>query len=145
LGSPASPVSGIISIFIPAMILPILVIAHSEQRGRGVFTTEDIASGTIVEISPVLVLPMEDRAFAEKTALFDYIFEWGDDMKQACVAWGYVSLYNHSYRANCEYEMDFESETIRIKTVRDILKGEELFVNYNASADDATPIWFEAK
>jgi SET domain-containing protein len=41
--------------------------------------------------------------------------------------------------------MDFESETIRIKTVRDILKGEELFVNYNASADDATPIWFEAK
>ncbi|NCI46986.1 SET domain-containing protein [Sediminibacterium soli] len=125
------------------MILPILTIAPSVNRGRGVFTTEDIPAGTIIEISPVLPLSAEDRAQAEKTALFDYIFEWGDEMKQACVAWGYVSLYNHSYQANCEYEMDFEEETIRIKTVRGVKKGEELFVNYNAVPDDETPIWFE--
>ena len=127
------------------MILPILVIAPSDQRGRGVFTTETIPAHTVIEISPVLVLNAEERVDVEKTSLYNYIFEWGEEGKNACVALGYLSLYNHAYTANCEYEMDFDAELITIKTVRDIQKGEELFINYNATADDATPIWFEAR
>ncbi|SJZ48330.1 SET domain-containing protein [Sediminibacterium ginsengisoli] len=127
------------------MLLPCLTIAPSGDRGRGVFTTEPLASGTIIEISPVLVLDPEERAHAEKTMLFDYIFEWGDDYKSACVALGYLSMYNHSYSANCLYEMDYESETIRITTVKDVAAGEELFINYNADPDETKPIWFEAK
>lgn len=126
------------------MILPILTIAPSKERGRGVFTTENIPAGTTIEISPVLVLSESDRAEVEKTALYNYIFEWGENGKQCCVALGYLSLYNHSYNANCRYEMDFEEERMNIITVRDIETGEELFVNYNAEPDDATPIWFEA-
>ncbi len=127
------------------MILPILVVAPSDLRGRGVFAGEKIAANTIIEISPVLVLSAKDRKQVEKTLLFDYIFEWGHDRKDACIALGYLSLYNHSYDANCEYEMDFESHMMTIKTVRPIKKGEELFINYNATVDDASPIWFEAK
>ncbi|TDO27142.1 SET domain-containing protein [Sediminibacterium goheungense] len=126
------------------MILPILSVAPSPERGRGVFTTEDIATGTIVEISPVLVLDPEERAKVEQTILFDYIFEWGDDLKSACVALGYLSVYNHSYAANCIYEMDFEHELMQIRTVKPIKAGEELFINYNADPDDTKPIWFEA-
>lgn len=126
------------------MILPILSVAPSPERGRGVFTTEDIATGTIVEISPVLVLDPEERAKVEQTILFDYIFEWGDDLKGACVALGYLSVYNHSYTANCIYEMDFEHELMQIRTVKPIKAGEELFINYNADPDDTKPIWFEA-
>ncbi len=126
------------------MILPILSVAPSPERGRGVFTTEDIATGTIVEISPVLVLDPEERAKVEQTILFDYIFEWGDDLKGACVALGYLSVYNHSYAANCIYEMDFEHELMQIRTVKPIKAGEELFINYNADPDDTKPIWFEA-
>lgn len=125
------------------MILPILVIAPSGNRGRGVFTTEKIYAGTVIEVSPVLVLSEEERKETEKTALFNYIFEWGDEMKGACVAWGYLSIYNHSYKANCIYEMDFEEENMQVRTVRDIEPGEELFFNYNATPDDETPIWFE--
>lgn len=125
------------------MILPILSVAPSPERGRGVFTTEDIATGTIVEISPVLVLDPEERAKVEQTILFDYIFEWGDDLKSACVALGYLSVYNHSYAANCIYEMDFEHELMQIRTVKPIKAGEELFINYNADPDDTKPIWFE--
>lgn len=126
------------------MILPILSVAPSPERGRGVFTTEDIATGTIVEISPVLVLDPDERAKVEQTILFDYIFEWGDDLKGACVALGYLSVYNHSYAANCIYEMDFEHELMQIRTVKPIKAGEELFINYNADPDDTKPIWFEA-
>jgi uncharacterized protein len=126
------------------MILPILSVAPSPERGRGVFTTEDIATGTIVEISPVLVLDPDERAKVEQTILFDYIFEWGDDLKGACVALGYLSVYNHSYAANCIYEMDFEHELMQVRTVKPIKAGEELFINYNADPDDTKPIWFEA-
>lgn len=125
------------------MILPILSIAASPERGRGVFTTEDIETGTIVEISPVLVLDPEERSKVEQTMLFNYIFEWGDDLKSACVALGYLSVYNHSYTANCIYEMDFEHELMQIRTVKPIKAGEELFINYNADPNDAKPIWFE--
>jgi hypothetical protein len=126
------------------MILPILTIAPSPDRGRGVFTTQDITTGTVVEISPVLVLDPEERAKIEQTILFDYIFEWGDDLKGACVALGYLSVYNHSYTANCIYEMDFEHEIMQIRTVKPVKAGEELFINYNADPDDNKPIWFEA-
>lgn len=127
------------------MILPILVVAPSDKRGRGIFASEPIPANTVIEISPVLVLSAKERRHVEKTILFDYIFEWGNKRKKAVVALGYVSIYNHSYNANCEYEMDFEQELMSIRTIKDIAKGEELFVNYNAKPDDATPIWFEAK
>jgi len=127
------------------MILPILVVAPSEKGGRGVFAAEPIPANTIIEISPVLVLSAAERKHAEKTELFNYLFEWGNKGKKACVAWGYLSLYNHSYHANCIYEMDQDAETMSILTIRDIAAGEEIFINYNAGADDETPIWFEAK
>ena len=128
-----------------AMILPILVVAPSDLRGRGVFAAEKISANTIIEISPVLVLSAKDRKLVEKTLLFDYIFEWGIGGKKACIALGYLSLYNHAYNANCDYEMDYDVHIMTIKTVRPIKKGEELFINYNAIADDSSPIWFDAK
>lgn len=126
------------------MMLPFLTIAPSLNRGRGVFTTEDIPANTTIEISPVLVLSQEERQKVEQTLLFDYIFEWGEEMKGACVALGYISVYNHSYTANCIYEMDFEHELMHIKTIKPVNAGEELFINYNAEPDDTQPIWFEA-
>ncbi|ANI89027.1 SET domain-containing protein-lysine N-methyltransferase [Arachidicoccus ginsenosidimutans] len=124
------------------MILPFLTIAPSENRGKGVFATKNIAKGTIVEISPVLVLSPKDRKQLEATKLTNYIFEWGDSRRKAAMALGYISMYNHSYDANCEYEMDFDDEIMTIKTVKPIKKGEELFINYNATPDDKTEVWF---
>lgn len=125
------------------MILPILEIKNSPKRGRGVFATADIKKGTVIEISPVVVLNEKERKTVEQTILFDYIFEWGENKKKACVAMGYVSLYNHNYNANCEYEMDFKKRIMTITTVKNIKKGEELFVNYNATPNDKTKVWFD--
>ncbi len=112
---------------------------------RGVFTSEDLEADTVIEISPVIVMSKEERKLLDKTRLHDYIFEWGHDKKQCCMALGYISMYNHSYKSNCEYEMDFDQATILIKTMRFIREGEELFINYNGDWNDATSVWFDAR
>ena len=126
------------------MILPFLFIAPAGVMGRGVFTSEDIGEGTVVEIAPVIVMDAADRLLLDKTLLHDYIFEWGPDQKQCGMALGYVPVYNHSYQSNCEYEMDFGNATIAVKTVRPIKAGEELFINYNGDWNDEDPVWFDA-
>jgi len=126
------------------MILPCLYIAPSGNMGRGVFTNAAIAADTIIEIAPVIVMTMTDREKLDQTLLHDYIFEWGESNKECCMALGYVPMYNHSYSSNCEYEMDFEVQTIAVKTIRSIKAGEELFINYNGNYDDPKPIWFDA-
>lgn len=122
-----------------------LYIATSEGMGRGIFTTEKINEGTVIEIAPVIVMTLADRKLLDQTLLYDYIFEWGENKEQCAMALGWVPVYNHSYNSNCEYEMDFDQQTIAIKTMRDIEPGEELFINYNGDWDDAKPLWFNAK
>jgi uncharacterized protein len=125
------------------MILPFLFIAPTDQMGRGVFTSSAIEKDTVIEIAPVIVMSGEDRKWLDKTLLHDYIFEWGGKKDQCCMALGYVPVYNHSYRSNCEYEMDYENDLIRIRTTRYIKEGEELFINYNGDWNDSKPVWFD--
>jgi len=127
------------------MVFEGLYIEKSNRKGRGVFTKQNIPANTIIEISPVVVMSAEERTLLDQTLLHDYIFEWGKDSKQCCMALGYVPVYNHSYGSNCEYEMDFENEIIKIKTIRAIEAGEELFINYNGDWNNAKKIWFDVK
>lgn len=113
--------------------------------GRGIFTSADIEKETVIEISPVIVLSGAERKLLDQTLLHDYIFEWGPDRRSCCMALGYVPLYNHSYRSNCEYEMDFDQRLISIKAVRFIRAGEEVFINYNGDWNNATPVWFDRR
>lgn len=127
------------------MLLSFLFIAQTDGSGRGVFTSQNIEEDTTVEESPVIVMSREERKLLDQTLLHDYIFEWGKNKDQCCMAMGYIPLYNHAYKANCEYEMDFENQVIRIRTVRFIKSGEELFINYNGDWNDSKPVWFDAK
>jgi SET domain-containing protein len=127
------------------MVFEGLYIEKSDGKGRGVFTKQNIPANTIIEISPVVVMSAEERILLDQTLLHDYIFEWGKDSKQCCMALGYVPVYNHSYQSNCEYEMDFENEIIKIKTIRLIKEREELFINYNGDWNNGKKIWFEVK
>jgi uncharacterized protein len=125
------------------MILPSLYIADSQNRGRGVFTSDRLPAGKIIEIAPVIVLGPAERILLDQTLLHDYIFFWGENDAACCVALGYVSIYNHHYQSNAEYEMDFTARLIRIRTVRAIKKGEEIFINYNGTWNDSKPVWFD--
>jgi SET domain-containing protein len=125
------------------MIKNYLIVKRIAKKGRGVYTKEVIKANTIIEESPVIVMSAEDRALLDKTLLHDYIFAWGDQKDMCCMALGFIPLYNHSYTSNCEYFMDFEEETIQIKTVRQIAAGEELTINYNGDWNDAKKVWFD--
>lgn len=125
------------------MILPCIHIAPAHKMGRGVFTSESLRKGTIVEVAPVIVMEQSDRVLLDQTLLHDYIFEWNKN--QCCMALGYVPMYNHSYTANCEYAMEYDQEQIVITTIRPINKGEELFINYNGDWNNSKKVWFDAK
>lgn len=127
------------------MIKHYLYPADTAGKGRGIFTREGIAANTVVESSPVIVMSAEDRSHLDKTLLHDYIFEWGAAKDKCCMALGYISVYNHSYKSNCEYFMDFSEECITIRTVRAIKAGEELTINYNGDWNDGKKVWFEAE
>ncbi len=124
---------------------PAVVVAKARGKGRGIFAAKRIKANTIIETSPVLVMDSKDRKILDKTLLHNYIFEWGEDKKSCCLALGYVSLYNHSYQSNCEYEMDYKKELLTIRTLRRIEAGEQLCINYNGAPGNDTPLWFEVK
>lgn len=127
------------------MIMPFLYIGPTENRGRGVYTSEDIGAGVVIEVSPVIVMSGDERKLLDQTLLHDYIFEWGEEKNLCCMAMGYVPVYNHSYESNCEYGMDYDQQLISVTTVRSIKAGEELLVNYNGDWNDVTPLWFDVK
>jgi SET domain-containing protein len=127
------------------MLKPYLFIDKTSGKGRGVFTRERIPAGTVIEISPVIVMSAEDRLHLDKTLLHDYIFIWGKEENQCCMALGLIPIYNHSYKSSCDYIMDIEDEVISIQTVRVIEKGEELTINYNGDSSDPAKVWFDVK
>ncbi len=127
------------------MLKSYLYVDQARGRGRGVFTIERIPAGTVIEIAPVIVMEQSDREHLDKTLLHDYIFEWGKQKKQCCMALGLIPMYNHDYKSNCEYFMDFDDSTIMVKTVRIIERGEELTINYNGDWNDGKKVWFDAK
>ncbi len=127
------------------MLNPYLYLDKTAHSGRGVFTKERIPKGTIVEISPVIVMNNDDRILLDQTKLHDYIFEWGPNKDLCCMALGLIPMYNHHYKSNCEYFMDFDEQTMLIKTVKAIDKGAELTINYNGDWNDEARIWFDAK
>jgi SET domain-containing protein len=135
----------IINFRLEKMILPSLYIAETKLMGWGVFTSADIDEGTVVEESPVIVMSKGERKLLDQTLLHDYIFEWGEKKDECCMALGYIAVYNHSYRSNCEYEMDFNREMISIRTVHFIKAGQELFINYNGNWNDGKRVWFDAR
>ncbi len=121
-----------------------LYIGETDNKGRGVFTSSAIKAGVLVEIAPVIVMSGADRKLLDQTLLHDYIFEWQPDgADMCCMALGWAPIYNHSYKSNCEYFMDYDENTIRIQTVKNIAAGEELTINYNGDWDNDEKVWFD--
>lgn len=112
-------------------------------KGRGVFATEPIPGGAIIEVCPVIALSGADRDRIEPTALYDYYFDWGADRSGATIALGYGSLYNHSYAPNARYLKHPEAGTVEFLALRDIEPGEEITVNYKGEPTSREPLWFE--
>lgn len=124
-------------------IHPAIFVGETERKGLGIFTREALPAGLCVEVSPVLVMDALARERLDKTLLHDYIFEWmPSSKKQCCMALGYLSIYNHSAASNCEYFMVYDECKMYIETIRPLVAGEELSINYNGDWNNDAPVWF---
>lgn len=119
-----------------------LFIAHSDSRGRGVFTAQDIHAGDVIEVCPVIVIPRRELPVVHKTVLHDYYFLWGENLEDCAIALGYGSLYNHELHPNANFILDLEHLTIDIEAIRDIKAGEEITLNYHGEPGDESAVWF---
>lgn len=122
--------------------LPFLYLAPSPLGGRGVFTGAEIPAGTTIELAPIILLSAEDRKVIHETHLHDYYFQWDGD--RAAIALGFGSLYNHSDRANAEFELDYEFNQIRFVSLETIPSGTEILTDYR-TGDPGMKLWFEKK
>src|SRR5690606_37904327 len=106
----------------------------SEEKGRGLIATLPIGAGAVIDVAPVLVIP---RGQMKGSALQHYVY-WWDDGHQA-VAFGPVSMVNHSDQPNATLARDRQAGLLRMVALRDIEPGEEIAHRYRQS------YWFEAR
>jgi len=125
--------------------LPFVYFKESEKGGRGVFTSDFIPIGALIEICPVIVLAEIDLKKIHETHLHDYYFLWKEDGSEAAIALGFGSLYNHAYAANAYYTTNREGQSIDVYASVDIEAGTEITFNYNGANFDHSELWFEVK
>lgn len=121
-----------------------LLVKNSPKGGRGVFAARCFAAGEVIEVCPVIALPAEDAARLDDTKLYNYYFGWGSDGKEAAIALGFGSLYNHADSPNAVYRKHPDEGSLSIIAVMPIAAGEEILIKYNFGIDGGTP-WFEVR
>ena len=95
------------------------------QAGTGVFSKKDFKQGEILEIVPVLSIPIKD---VTENILKDYVFQYDD--KSYGMVLGYGAVYNHQDIPNVSYEYSNKKDFMIYKATQDIKEGDELFVSY---------------
>lgn len=105
-------------------------IKESPGKGLGVFATEDIEEGEVIEECLVLTLPMEK---GEVNSLFlDYRFNYPQqgEWEEQVIAMGYGSYYNHSSEPNAYWKDHPHIKGFQFISNRVIERGEEILVYY---------------
>ena len=122
--------------------IPGLYIKDVAGKGNCVFSGLDINEGDLIEVCQTILIPKQEISILHRTVLHDYYFSWGEDMKEAAIALGFGSIYNHAVESNADFILDFEHNTIDIVAIDDIKAGEEITLNYHGEKGDDTPLWF---
>lgn len=126
--------------------MPDVTIGCSEGRGRGVFAARRFEPGETIEVCPVIALSEADARTLDGTGLYDYYFGWGKDGKQAAIALGYGSLYNHSPSPNAAHHKNAADGLLSVVAVKTIAPGEEIFIRYDTGAAGETQqMWFDVR
>ena len=125
-----------------------LYLHHVKGAGRGVFCTQAIKAGEVLERTPAIILDPPDTERIGKTLLERYVFSVGKLPKAmgvknsedvSCVVMGIASFCNHSdERPNAQVVWEQKGGTLYyiLEATRDIPKGTEICTSYG-------PGWFE--
>ena len=107
-----------------------IYVDKSPIHGWGVFASQDIETGEIIEEVPVLELPINKGEVT--SLLINYRFNWpqGVEWDKQVVGLGFASLYNHSNDANAYWVSDLEKNTFKFISNKKISSGDEIFIWY---------------
>ena len=103
-------------------------VRESPVHGWGVFATEDMPEGTVVEESP-LSRSSINVEYNRHTSLNNYF--WMDEHDNYIFSLGLASVFNRSDNPNMKFEAFLEDNFYRFTTSREVQKDEELFIDYS--------------
>ena len=106
-----------------------LFLTETKNKGFGVFTKEEIPINTIIEISPVLKIKMNDLK-NEFKKINIWCYNW--NKRNVGLSNGFGPLYNHNWNPNVIMTYT-KNQYFCFKTIRKINKNEELFISYGGT------------
>ena len=114
-------------------------VKDSPFHGRGLFAAAPLSAGEVIAVYPLLVLSHEDTATVRSTLLHHYVFyvdenEAGD--MRAAVAFGEISMCNHSPKANADFAVDAVAQTVTLSANQAIRPGDEVLIDYEDFAEE---------
>jgi SET domain-containing protein len=104
-----------------------------QGKGRGVVATEDIKSGEIIEICPIIFISEEEVNFIKNSSeILKYYYLWQYAINKYCLMLGYGSIYNHSLAPNADVDYNTQSPEnyLTFQAIKDIKTGEEILIDY---------------
>jgi uncharacterized protein len=121
------------------MNLPIVVGKSIKLKGiRGIFASRNILKNELIESCPIILIPEKELNPMEKTVLGNYKYAW--NTKYDCIVLGYCMLTNHSYNPNTIYKRDFRKKKMNFYAIKNIKRGEEIYINYNGDPENKDPL-----
>jgi hypothetical protein len=114
-----------------------IVVKHScLEMGLGVFATEDIEEGEIIERAPMIQLELR-RNYIHDSQLKSYSYVKSCDCDEckshgvlSFLVLGYGMLYNHQDKPNAQWDFNYENLIGDLIAKKPIKKDEEIFIHY---------------
>jgi SET domain-containing protein len=119
-----------------------LYIGESAIHGRGVFSSNALRKGELIERAPLILIDNTENDLLKQTSLYHYYFVVGNAKTPVAIGLGYSSVYNHAGKANATYTINLPAQLVEIRATAAIAAGEEITINYNGKADDDSPVHF---
>lgn len=115
----------------------IVVKLSTPELGIGVFATEDIEEGELVERCPMIQMGWKSN-YLKDPQIYNYLYSNSncscDDCKQhgnsMFMVLGYGMLYNHQDQPNTKWNFNFKNLLGDVVAIKPIKAGKEIFVNY---------------
>lgn len=121
------------------------------EKGHGLFCSEPIEKGAVIETAPGLVMTGADLEKIDQTFLYNYYFSAlrlpdyalmglgiTDKAKAGLLGLGLLSLCNHADRPNAVVEKEAERGRVllTLRALRSISAEEEIAISYGAGWND---------
>lgn len=110
----------------------------TKEFGRGIYATEKIKKGTVIEICELLIFSADQTKLINMTDLKFYTFVLNPI--QDCLVLGHGEIFNHSDRSNVSYDVELidDRATMVFRAKKEIDPGRQLFINYNDDCEGST-------